>query len=94
MIPFRLPESHEGPAELRWKKKTLTVLCPFGHVVETYSLQDFAGSTLEAKVSNHQHAMHHGLGVAQGRWMVRCQAPLPAKIADYVEGGYYARHKP
>lgn len=69
--------SHAGPVQIRLSSKQgrYTVLCPLGHLVTGGALdRDFAGSSVAARISEHQTAMRHDR--QYGRWIVECDGTV------------------
>jgi hypothetical protein len=44
---------------LRFTKTHLLVLCPLGHLVESFDLREWAGSAMESEVSCYQNGEHN-----------------------------------
>jgi hypothetical protein len=58
---------HSGPPLVRFPKDnkgSVVVLCPYGHFISSLPIKEWAGSWLEAKVSD-------------STWMVDCNGTLP-----------------
>lgn len=61
---------HEGPVQIRFYKKWISILCPLGHSVSAVMLdENWGGSAIESQIANHQHGSIP--------WTVKCYGALP-----------------
>lgn len=65
-----MTNTHVGPVMIRANKRGgVTVLCPFGHLIDSSDNKSWVGSSLEARVGAHQAGTR--------RWIVECNGTLP-----------------
>ncbi len=81
---LEMADFHEGPVIIRFYKKWISILCPFGHSVGAIMLdKNWGGSAAEAKISNHQSGSIP--------WIVRCSGalpkPMPSGVVDKLMAG-------
>ena len=60
---------HAGPVQVRFTKRHVLVLCPYGHLVTSRELDStWGGSAFEARVAAHQRGSQP--------WIVTCYGAL------------------